>query len=69
MPELTNILLLNNVYLSGKVLREGNTYEVSRSDANTLVNYGDAKIVEAPKKKVTNKKKAAKAKPVINAER
>jgi hypothetical protein len=67
MPEPTNILIKNSVFLKGKALRQGNIYEVSRSDANVLVNYGDAEIVEAPKKKAAKKK--AKAKPAVDATR
>ena len=67
MPEPTNILIKNSVFLKGKALRQGNIYEVSRSDANVLVNYGDAEIVEAPKKKAAKKK--ANAKPAVDATR
>jgi len=68
MPELTTILILKGVFLNGKALRKGNTYEVAKSDANVLVNYGDAEIVEASKKKAA-KKKAAKSAPIVNAKR
>jgi len=66
--EMAHIKMIKSVSRDGKILRTGNVYEVTQQAANILIGYGDAELSAAPKKKVA-KKKSAKAKPVVEAER
>jgi hypothetical protein len=65
---MAHVKIIRSVSRDGKVLRAGNVYEVTTDVAYTLIAYRDAELIEAPRKKAT-KRKSAKAKPVVEAER
>ena len=70
MADLIKIKILNNVFGNGKTLKTGEIHEVPARIASSLINYGDAEICnEKAKAKKAPKKKVAKSKPPVDAER
>ena len=70
MADLIKIKILNNVFGNGKTLKAGEIHEVPAKIASSLINYGDAEISEGKTKpKKSPKKKVAKSKPPVDAER
>lgn len=70
MVELVTVKILNNVSADGKSVKTGQIVELLPKVANSLIAYGDAEICdEKPKAKKAPKKKVAKSKPLIDAQR
>ena len=70
IEKMIKVEILKNVCGDGKILKAGNIYDLPEKVANSLINYGSAKVSdEKPKAKKTAKKKTAKSAPVIDAQR
>ena len=70
MAELITVKILKNVYADNKIVRIGEIHQLAPKVANRLIAYKHAEICEAkPKAKKTAKKKVAKSKPLIDAQR
>ena len=70
IEKMIKVEILKNLCGDGKILKAGNIYDLPEKVANSLINYGSAKVSdEKPKAKKTAKKKTAKSSPVIDAQR